>query len=65
MFIQPLVEDFLLTAPVRNFSAPGFGDNPILKTDTRAMTVTTALFLYGGISYLPERHHHPPPEVDI
>jgi FHS family L-fucose permease-like MFS transporter len=33
---------------VRNVSAPGFGDDPIVKTDTRAMTVTTALFFMVG-----------------
>jgi FHS family L-fucose permease-like MFS transporter len=37
-----------LAVPVRNVSAPGFGDDPIVKTDTRAMTVTTALFFMVG-----------------
>jgi FHS family L-fucose permease-like MFS transporter len=37
-----------LAVPVRNISAPGFGDDPIVKTDTRAMTVTTALFFMVG-----------------
>lgn len=37
-----------MAVPVRNVSAPGFGDDPILKTDTRAMTVTTALFFMVG-----------------
>jgi FHS family L-fucose permease-like MFS transporter len=37
-----------LAVPIRNVSAPGFGDDPIVKTDTRAMTVTTALFFMVG-----------------
>jgi len=37
-----------LAVPVRNVSAPGFGDDPIIETDTRAMTVTTALFFMVG-----------------
>jgi len=37
-----------LAVPVRNVSAPGFGDVAIVKTDTRAMTVTTALFFMVG-----------------
>jgi FHS family L-fucose permease-like MFS transporter len=42
------VEEFFLAVPVRNVSAPGFGDVAIVKTDTRAMTVTTALFFMVG-----------------
>jgi len=37
-----------LAVPVRNVSAPGFGDDLIVKTDTRAMTVATALFFMVG-----------------
>lgn len=37
-----------MAVPVRNVSAPGFGDVAIVKTDTRAMTVTTALFFMVG-----------------
>ncbi len=37
-----------MAVPIRNVSAPGFGDDPIVKTDTRAMTVTTALFFMVG-----------------
>ncbi len=37
-----------LAVPVQNVSAPGIGDNYQVKTDTRAMTVTTALFFMVG-----------------
>jgi FHS family L-fucose permease-like MFS transporter len=46
--IQPLAEEFFLAVSLRNVSAPGFGDDPIVKTDTRAMTVTTILFFMVG-----------------
>jgi len=37
-----------LAVPVRNISAPGFGDDSVVKTDTRAMSVATALFFMVG-----------------
>jgi len=37
-----------LAVQVRNVSAPGYGDATIVKTDTRAMTVATALFFMVG-----------------
>ena len=35
-------------AVLRNVSAPGYADDTVLKTDTRAMTVATALFFMVG-----------------
>jgi FHS family L-fucose permease-like MFS transporter len=37
-----------LAVPIRNISAPGFEADPQLKTDTRAMSVATALFFMVG-----------------
>jgi len=37
-----------LAVPIRNVSSPGYTDDPQLKTDTRAMTVATALFFMVG-----------------
>jgi FHS family L-fucose permease-like MFS transporter len=37
-----------LPATLHNISAPGFIDDTVVKTDTRAMTVTTALFFMVG-----------------
>jgi len=37
-----------LAVPIRNISAPGYGDDPQMKTDTRAMSVATALFFMVG-----------------
>jgi FHS family L-fucose permease-like MFS transporter len=37
-----------LAVSVRNVSAPGYGEGAYLKTDTRAMTVATALFFMVG-----------------
>jgi FHS family L-fucose permease-like MFS transporter len=37
-----------LPATLANISAPGFIDDTVVKTDTRAMTVTTALFFMVG-----------------
>jgi FHS family L-fucose permease-like MFS transporter len=37
-----------LPATLTNISAPGFIDDSVVKTDTRAMTVTTALFFMVG-----------------
>jgi MFS transporter, FHS family, L-fucose permease len=37
-----------LAVPVRNVSAPGYGEDTYLRTDTRAMTVATALFFMVG-----------------
>jgi FHS family L-fucose permease-like MFS transporter len=37
-----------LAVPVRNISAPGYNDDPQGKTDTRAMSVATALFFMVG-----------------
>jgi FHS family L-fucose permease-like MFS transporter len=37
-----------LAVPIRNISAPGFADDPQMKTDTRAMSVATALFFMVG-----------------
>ena len=37
-----------MAVPVRNISAPGYGDDLTMKTDTRAMTVATALFFMVG-----------------
>jgi FHS family L-fucose permease-like MFS transporter len=37
-----------LPATLANISAPGFIDDSVVKTDTRAMTVTTALFFMVG-----------------
>ncbi|HEY4011685.1 MAG TPA: sugar MFS transporter [Acidobacteriaceae bacterium] len=37
-----------MAVPVKNVSAPGFGEDAYLKTDTRAMTVATALFFMVG-----------------
>jgi len=37
-----------LAVPIRNISAPGFADDPQIKTDTRAMSVATALFFMVG-----------------
>jgi len=37
-----------LAVPIRNVSAPGYNDNLTLKTDTRAMSVATALFFMVG-----------------
>ena len=37
-----------VAVPVRNISAPGYGDDLTMKTDTRAMTVATALFFMVG-----------------
>jgi len=37
-----------LAVPVRNISSPGFTADPQLKTDTRAMSVATALFFMVG-----------------
>jgi len=37
-----------LAVPTRNISAPGLIEDPQIKTDTRAMTVTTALFFMVG-----------------
>jgi len=37
-----------LAVPIRNVSAPGFSDDPQLRTDTRAMSVATALFFMVG-----------------
>jgi FHS family L-fucose permease-like MFS transporter len=37
-----------LAVPIRNISAPGSYDDPQMKTDTRAMSVATALFFMVG-----------------
>jgi FHS family L-fucose permease-like MFS transporter len=37
-----------LPAPLRNISAPGYAGDSAVKTDTRAMTVATALFFMVG-----------------
>ena len=37
-----------MAVPVRNVSAPGFGDDGQIRTDTRAMSVATALFFMVG-----------------
>ena len=37
-----------MPATLTNISAPGFIDDSVVKTDTRAMTVTTALFFMVG-----------------
>jgi FHS family L-fucose permease-like MFS transporter len=37
-----------LPAPLRNISAPGYNDDITIKTDTRAMSVATALFFMVG-----------------
>jgi FHS family L-fucose permease-like MFS transporter len=37
-----------LAVPVQNVTAPGIGDNYQVKTDTRAMSVATALFFMVG-----------------
>ena len=37
-----------MAVPVRNISAPGYADDLHLKTDTRAMSVATALFFMVG-----------------
>ena len=37
-----------MPATLANISAPGFIDDTVVKTDTRAMTVTTALFFMVG-----------------
>jgi len=37
-----------LALPLRNISAPGFGDDAPTRTDTRAMSVATALFFMIG-----------------
>lgn len=37
-----------MAVPIRNISAPGFADDPQIKTDTRAMSVATALFFMVG-----------------
>jgi FHS family L-fucose permease-like MFS transporter len=37
-----------LAVPIRNISSPGYTEDPQGKTDTRAMTVTTALFFMVG-----------------
>ena len=37
-----------MAVPVRNVSAPGFGDEGPIRTDTRAMSVATALFFMVG-----------------
>ncbi len=37
-----------MPVPLRNISAPGYNDNLTVKTDTRAMSVATALFFMVG-----------------
>ena len=37
-----------MALPLRNISAPGYGDDAPIKTDTRAMSVATALFFMVG-----------------
>jgi FHS family L-fucose permease-like MFS transporter len=37
-----------LAVPIRNISAPGYADDIAIKTDTRAMSVATALFFMVG-----------------
>jgi MFS transporter, FHS family, L-fucose permease len=37
-----------LAVPLKNVSAPGYGEDEYVKTDTRAMTVATALFFMVG-----------------
>jgi FHS family L-fucose permease-like MFS transporter len=37
-----------LAVPVKNVSAPGYGEDSYIKTDTRAMSVATALFFMVG-----------------
>ena len=37
-----------MVVPIRNISAPGYADDPQMKTDTRAMSVATALFFMVG-----------------
>ena len=37
-----------MAVPIRNVSAPGYNDDRTMKTDTRAMTVATALFFMVG-----------------
>lgn len=37
-----------MAVPVKNVSAPGYGEDTYLKTDTRAMSVATALFFMVG-----------------
>lgn len=42
------LKELSVAVPVRNVSAPGFGEDTYLKTDTRAMSVATALFFMVG-----------------
>ena len=37
-----------MAVPLKNVSAPGYGEDEYVKTDTRAMTVATALFFMVG-----------------
>ncbi|HEV2575644.1 MAG TPA: sugar MFS transporter [Acidobacteriaceae bacterium] len=37
-----------MAVPLKNVSAPGYGEDTYLKTDTRAMSVATALFFMVG-----------------
>ncbi len=37
-----------MAVPVKNVSAPGYGEDTYVKTDTRAMSVATALFFMVG-----------------
>ncbi len=37
-----------MAVPIRNISAPGYNDDASIKTDTRAMSVATALFFMVG-----------------
>jgi FHS family L-fucose permease-like MFS transporter len=43
-----LLKEFHLAVPIRNISSPGYYDDPRMKTDTRAMSVATALFFMVG-----------------
>lgn len=48
IYIYESVKELLLAVPVKNVSAPGYGEDTYLKTDTRAMSVATALFFMVG-----------------
>jgi FHS family L-fucose permease-like MFS transporter len=42
------MKELHLAVPIRNISAPGYNDDASIKTDTRAMSVATALFFMVG-----------------
>jgi FHS family L-fucose permease-like MFS transporter len=45
---QRPLKELHLAVPIRNISAPGYNDDATIKTDTRAMSVATALFFMVG-----------------